>query len=308
MARTTSTTLILKRAFLPSGNNSSLEEILSETNSALPNYNDRHFVRDLLSSYCVSKVKKDETRENGLFVWFSLQDSGTTGLINTAAKKNAAEIEELGPPDNKAWVQSEILLYVSGNHVIACNLGVKDKVITEAIKHLARAANAVDDNFNFSIEDVPNTPEIERINSVGVKSIELNVTSYLADLESLPFSERRQGILNTLTAIFGTPPSNKDIKLRAATSARVTLTRGKFSKEENEKDEWLTNVGETIVSSELDNYKITLEDKTRVSTTKIRVSKPIRIKRFANTLNHEDAELKVSEYFKELQKNGSLAW
>lgn len=302
-------TFVLKRAFLPAGQNTSLEGVIRQIKINKPNYMERNFERDMFSAYYITKIAIDSKRPAGVFAWLSLQDTGSTGVMSTAKEELSGDVEEFDVPKNKAWIQKEILLYVSGNHIIACGLGSRDKLVADLLKEISVKAGVVEDEFSLHISDVPNTPEIERINREGVRHIDVNVTSYLADLEVLPFSSEQKSLLDPLLAILGKPPAGSDLSMRAAATGKIVLSRGAWSKEEVlKKDLWLTHVGESVVNSQLDDYTIVLEDGSKVSTNKIKVSKACRIKQHANTFDRNHAELLISTYYDELKNNGSLEW
>lgn len=308
MVRFVRTTLYLKKAELFPETQASLEDIILKVADDLPDFVDRKFNVDLLSDYYISSIKRDVKRNAGAFVRISLNDIGSTGIMTTKKGFSEGDVEEHSAPKGKAFVQGEIYLYVAGNHLIACGIGNRDKMVSEIISHIASLAGAINNDTRLFISDVPNAAELNKINKVGVKSIDFDLSTYLADVETMPFEKRITGIGAVLFSMFGKVPEAKDATLRSETRGKILLSRGKFRKTENlVKDEWLTNVGQAVVNADLESYTIVLEDGSKVSTKSIKTSKPVKIKKYANTFQREHAEMIITEYFGELLKNGSLS-
>ena len=301
--------MVLKRCYMPEGHNGSLEEIVTAIKEKLPNHADRIFRPELFKSYLIGNITPKENADKGVFVSVLCQDKGTTGLINFEKSKESAEVEEHEAPENRAWLDNQILLYVVDNHLVCCNLGPRDNFVGTMLKDIAKAADAVNDDFNFTIADVPNKTELEKVNKIGVREIDLSLTSYLSTFDSFKNAPISSKIMPVLERVFGEPDQASSLKKRASAKGRLFLTRGgKFKKEEIPKDDWLTDIGATVIEQDLDEYKIKLEDGTTISSSNLKVMKSARLMRHGNTFSVDDAKLQTAAFFDELKSNGSLGW
>lgn len=304
-----SKSMVLKRCYMPDGFNGSLEAILLAVKKNLPNHSDRIVNQSLLKSYLIGDITPNITAGKGVYVSVLCQDEGTTGLINFEKSKECAEVEEHEAPKNRAWLDNQILLHVVDNHLVCCNLGPRDNFLGIMLRDLAIKAEAVNDDFNFRISDVPNKTELERVNEIGVKEIDLSLTSYLSTFDGFRNTSVSSEVMPILERVFGQPDDTSSLKKRSSAKGRLLLSRGgRFQKEEIQKDDWLTDIGETVIKQDLDEYKIKLEDGTTISTSNLKVMKPVRLARHGNTFSVAEAKLQTETFFEELQSNGSLDW
>jgi len=234
-------------------------------------------------------------------------DESAIGLANSKSSDEIINVEEFDVPKDKAWLDTEIILYVVGNHVISCNMGNNEKSISTIITDLAKTGNILADDKHLVLSDVPNKLTIEHVHKVGVKHIDLDVSSYLASLDYVKSSKSDANIFNS---IFQSPIGPDDVVKRAQSTGRLFLSRGgKFKKEEISQDEWLTKIGTEIIAEESEDYLITLEDGNQISSSKLRVNKTVSLNRKGNnTFSREHAHLELLAYYNELKALGSLSW
>jgi hypothetical protein len=298
------TRLVLKKAYFDDGFNGSMEQIVSGIDEKLPNKNERTYNPELFKTFEIALIEKPSNND-GVFVRIHSSEDGAIGLIDQEAESAQNDLEEHRPPEKKRFLSEEIVLYIKGNHIVACGLGNKDGVVQNIIGTIAEKAQLIEKSFRLKVSDVPNQVELKRAKEIGIKKIELGIDGYLASIDQLDHKSVKNKILEK---IFGSPDSAESIRKRANTHGRLTLSRSKFKKEEIQKDDWLTSVGETIVESGAEDYTITLEDGTKISTAKLKVSKPVRIKKHANTFAYNEVKAALYQYYKDLQGTGSLDW
>jgi hypothetical protein len=302
-------TLSLKKCYFGDGYNSTLESLISDLAEKYPNHCDRAYKQDLFRESRIGSIEKIKSAGFILEI-FSYEEKGKQGLINFEKSEQIADIEEIAPPQNGEFLGNHITLLIKDNHVIACGLGNKDNTIATMIFTMAVKAGLLDSKMPLSIQDVPNKTEIKRISEVGVKNIDLNLHNYLANLSDFSGRTVVAQTSKILNMIFGIPDTLDGIRKRANTRGRLILTRGKWESREAKKDDWLTNIGQAIVQSENDfeEYNITLEDGTKVSTSKLKVSKAVKLKKYATTVEKIETKSALLGYYNELKANGSLEW
>lgn len=307
MAGKTKKKLVLKQCVVPLGSNISLESVIVEIDKKFPNHKDRTFSTELFRSRSVSYIKSPENGKLGRFVGFCLVDESPIGIADSSTSDETIDVEEFDAPNNKAWLDSEIVLYIVGNHVIACNIGNNEKAISAIITDLAKLGDILADDKHLVLSDVPNKLTIEHVHKIGVKHIDLDISSYLASLDYIK-SKKEDG--NIFSSIFQKPLNPEDVAKRTQSTGRLFLSRGgKFKKEEVTQDEWLTKIGADVIAEENDDYTITLEDGSQISSSKLRVSKTVSLnKKGNNTFNRESAHLELLTYYEELKALGSFGW
>jgi hypothetical protein len=296
--------LVLKKVYFDEGFNGSMQHIVLNIFEKLPNHIDRVYNPELFKSHILANIEQC-SKYNGLLVRIFEYEKGATGLINLENSNTSADIEELLPPEKRQFLENEVILYIHNNHVMACGLGNKDSLVQNIFGTLAVKSGAIESSFKMKISDVPNKTELKKAKEIGIKRIELSVSGYLANIENFHEKSPKDKIIER---IFSTVDESAAVKKRANTYGKLVLRRSKFKTEEIKKDEWLTSVGEAIIESDTDDYTIILEDNTKISTTKLKVIKSVRLKKFANSISYFEAKEALTQFYDELKKNGSLEW
>jgi hypothetical protein len=297
--------ITVKKAYFENGFNHSMEDIIREINIKLPDKQERTYDEDLFIKYEIGQIEILSDME-GAFVRIHSSESDTIALVDQEERSAKNILEEHSPPEKKRFLKCEIFLYINSNHILACNLNNRDTLFKNIIHNVAEKAKIVDSHFKFIISNIPNKTELARIQQVGVKKIDFGISGYLANMdEKVGFFDGKFNKL--LSHLFETPDANGP-KKRTNTLARLTLTRGKFKKDEIEKDEWVTEIGEIVAESDIDDYTITLEDGTKISTKNLTTSKKCNITKHANTLDYDSVKEELTAYYKELKKTGQLDW
>lgn len=299
-------TLVLKKTYFPDGYNGSMEQVVAGIIQNLPNHNDRIYQADLLRTYRLAQVDTP-ANGSGTFVRLTASEAGPTGIINLQKSDQTIDVEEHSPPENSEFLNEEVMLFIANNHIIACNLGNRDSLVHNIICTLGIKAGVLASDFAFKVSDVANKTEIEKIQEVGVKSIDLSVTSYLATFDKIADGTTMPGA-GFVRKIFGTPADAENIRKRANTSGRLVLNRGRFKKEEIRKDAWLTDIGKTIIEGDIGEYTITLEDESKISNLKLKVTKGVKLKTFANSICPQHTKHELKSFYDELQANKALEW
>jgi hypothetical protein len=297
-------TLSLQRAYFMEGYNSTLEALLTSLAKRLPKISDRIAEVDLLTRHLMASISPVKGSEGeGVLVRVLEFEKGAIGVINLETTDDDAVVEEFSHPSNRDFLKDEIVFYVVRNHIVACNLRNKGGTLAGDILSLAAKAGLMEQDASLRIADVPDSVTVKKLLDVGVRKVDFSVTSYI---ENLDFGEKKTIGHNVLNMIFGSPPDKKRVTARASTVARISLSRGRFLKDEIQKDEWLTQVGNTIMEEQNDDFRIILEDNTEISNSKLKKSKRVKLKRHANSFMFESAKFELLEYYKELVKDGSL--
>lgn len=222
-------------------------------------------------------------------------------MINFESTNNSADIEELMPPEDQSFLHGETVLLVYGNHVIASGMANKNRTLSSAICDLATKVGAADAGFSMRIEDVPNSVSLKELKENGVSKIDLGITDYLANFPNTPDDF---GLMRVLLA---RPEDPRKLRKRANTVGRMTLSRGRFLKDEIHKDEWLTEVGSEIVESDIEeNYTIHLENGQQLTNRNLKVLKSVSVRRYANSVSFAHLKTHMETFLREIKGRGLI--
>lgn len=294
-------TLILKRAYFTGDYGSTLEGFLRSLFQRNAKARDRIIKVDLLKSLVFAGIS-DKTSVDGIFVRLFEFEYGGTGAINFESTNTSAGIEEVLPPKDQEFLISDIVLLVQGNNVIASGMANKNRTFSRCVCEIGAELGLLGKAVHLQIEDVPNQVTLEELHEYGVAKIDFGITDYLASLPD--FRSKGAKFLETLLA---QPSDLKKIRKRAATVGRVSLSRGRFRKDEIEKDEWLTEVGAEIVESDIkETYTIKLENGKVLTNSNLKLQKTVKVKRYANTVHYDQLEREMAVFQNELIRDGIL--
>jgi hypothetical protein len=297
-------TLSLQRAYFKEGYNNTLEALLTSVGQKLPKIGDRIAEVDLITRHLIASISPVTSGQfGGVMVRILEFEKGAIGVINLDTTDDDAVVEEFSHPSNRDFLKDEIVIYVVRNHIVACNIKNKSGTLTNDILTLAGKVELLPPDAGLRIADVPDSVTMTKLKDVGVKKIEFSVRSYI---ENMNLNTRNHGVMGAIKMIFASPPNRQKASARANTVARMTLARGRFMKEEERKDEWLTGVGVAIMEEQSDDFKIVLEDGTEISNSKLKKTKRVKLKRHANSFWIDSARMALIEYYKDLLNDGSL--
>ena len=299
-------TLILKNCHFYAGYNGTLEEVFRQMIASLPNHDDRVYQVDMLKKLRVATV--DDILGGGVFVRIVALDENPVGLVNLKKSTSTLGVDEHAPPTDHQWLNEDIMLYVHNNSIISCGLGSKDRLLENLVYQISVNAEVLGKDTKFLISDVANKNEIEKINRIGVKSIDFSITSYLNSLGGIQTANPLSTLaMDALEAVFGVVNDKNALEKRSNIEGRLVLTRkGKFQNDEIPKSEWMQRVGTAIVNQDDSEYTITLEDGTKISTNKLKITRSVKIKSFANTVCPERTKYELQQFHGDLLKDGTI--
>lgn len=302
MVGTRTKTLALQRAYFNKGFNSNLEDIIRKSFARLPNAKDRVVPIDLITSNFFAGF--EEASSEGVFVRVLEFEQGAIGVVNLDTSDQAAAVEEFLHPDKRDFLKEQVVCYIVKDHIVACNMRNKSGTFASHVLDLAAKADVLSTGVRIRIADVPDRTTLARIREVGVRELDFSITTFFEDSE---INARSRVGSRVIQMIFGLPAGDRAIKHRANAQGRMTLKRGRFEKDEVNKDEWLTEIGQELtIAGSADNYKMVLEDGTKISNTALKKSKPVKIRRHANSFSFDHAKAELQQYYSDLRADGAL--
>lgn len=289
-------TLVLKRAVCSAGVKVTLEDTFRKIFEKTSDPLERVMKLDLLRDAVIARLEQGPTNL-GVFVRILEYEEGAIGSINFRTADGGADIEGVDPPLGQNFLQDDVGLFIVGNDVIACGMANKNRTYASQVYDLAVKLDILPADESISLEDVANQTNLRDLRKTGVREISLGVSDYLASLpQETDFGSR------VLRAIWASPSDPEDVLRREARHGRLTLSRGRFKKDELKFDPWLTSVGEQIVEADDEEYVIILEDDRRLTNTNLKMVKKVRVKRHYNTVNWTELKGHLSQFFNDLRR------
>ncbi len=299
-----SKTFSLQRAYFRDGFNGDFESILKEIFKRKDNMKDRIVGIDLVSNMLFASLKQSDSPP-GIYVRILKFETGAIGIINLDTTDVEAVVEEFSHPDKRGFLKDEIVLFVVGNNIVACNLKNSATSLSQAISKLNTDYGG-DDASLIRIADVPDRKELEQIERYGVKCVNFNISSYMANIEFINNNSDSRGA-KLIKKIFSIPSKSADIRKRANSIGNIRLSRGRFMAHEKEKDEWLTQIGlDVLDDSSVDSFQIDLENGAKISNDRLKKTKKVKLPKHANSYSFDHAVLQLSKYYVELERDGTL--
>ncbi len=296
-------TLSLQRAYFNDGFNGDLEQTLRNLFVKLSKANERIVDIDFFARRLFANIEDDATSK-GVFLRVLEFEKGAIGVINFDTTNDIVAVDEFHHPKHRDFLRDEAVLYVVGNHIVACNLKNKHGTLAGNVLTLAQSAEVLERGVTLKISDVPDKTTLDRLRTVGVKEVDIGVTSYIQNLD---FLKSGSSFGKVVKSVFATPDDKDAIRKRANAVGKLSLRRGRFEKDELEKDQWLTEIGAEILEEGVsEDFKIRLEDGSTVSNSSLKKSKSVKLKRYANSFSYDGAKLELKNYFKALTLDGSL--
>lgn len=254
---------------------------------------------------------RDGTRKSVLLM--QLVKYEPDGKANTVFKPSAVEEESdvdiENPPDEKDWIDGDIFVLVSDNHLLTCASNVRDTSTSKfIISLLRRDENPISELINF--DRVGAADKLQLIAREGVKSIELNAGLYETTLdwfESDVKAKLMRKISDAITDCFADDDELKDIAANENINARVVLNFDKRKKGGELGMERMQQLGENLVRDEENTeYVIVTGENKRITLEEIQLKKNIHVSKHGKTVDRTDAWSKLKSYYEELDRDGLL--
>ena len=225
-------------------------------------------------------------------------------MVNLETSDHAAAVEEFFHPDKRDFLKDEMVCYIVGDHIVACNMKNKSGTFANNVLQFATKTDTLSSEVRMRIADVPDKTTLAQLASVGVKEVDFSIMTFL---ENLRLDTKNQAGMRLMQMIFGTSLDGQETKRRANALGKMVLKRGRFEKDEVNKDEWLTDIGrELMIAGSVERYTITLEDGTKVSNASLKKTRSVKLNRHANSFSFENAKAELDAFYKELVADGAL--
>lgn len=223
------------------------------------------------------------------------------------------------PPQGQSFMTKEAFVYINKHHILFLGSSLRHEAVSDYLNMLnnqvySQHPSPPISKTAFSFKPVANFDKLSLIKSYGAKKLHLNASAYQLSLDSLNQAEESSGLIaqfKKLGSFFNTISSREptDEEINAAQDLNVCLT---LSLEGNtraalEAQNFMSHQAAIIAESdEIDSgFYIETQRGDKIRPTDIRLSKPIRIKKYeqTNALSPTEVFDAMRLYFQELEQS-----
>lgn len=165
---------------------------------------------------------------NTIGLYFTLFSEGeATGTV----ENGGGQIGRAKPPAGTEFLKSGIYIVIEGDHLAyVANGHTNDGQITQLIAKFLKSQGVPDKDTQFLFMARPNRRELERLLKVGVKSIDLGLTSFLTAVEEIAganprnrLADRRDALVGAVRGIFGRDRSPQEVEAASQIQANLHI-------------------------------------------------------------------------------------
>lgn len=302
-------TLTYRRAHFLEDGKGPLESYLVEAHKRLPNIENRTIADD---GHNVLECRDfNHKHGTGAFLHIAAYTPGEHASVVPRIKGvSAGALQTAAPPDGCEFMDGDVMVFVSGNHVIFCSSSLHEKQAERYLTRIVELANIDVHAENFSLSKVANVNKIKLLKNQGVKSINLNASLYSATLDHLERTTVNKrltgGIAEQILAIFGKDKNDKDLEDAENLSVSLKLSFDSRKKGASFGREKLESLANMLVNEDDDGFTIETLSGEKVKSDDITLRKKISMLKFGKTVYCNDAWKELENYYLELKSGGLL--
>lgn len=302
MAKTKTLTLTVHRAIVSDDFPWTLSNLLDRLKMDM-NPGDHIIERDLLSKTAINFPLFPKTNK-AIAAQFALYEEGAEkSTIQPEGNAESYSTASLTAPTAEEFLDREVAILVDGNYLIACGLRSRHGLLIDAIGKLANRCNIKMHPSALHLTNTPNHLTIDKIRSVGVKSVKFDAANLLGSFD-IPTD-------SLIGEIFGGMTSAK--KLQQQDMVAELCIHPKISRKMKVdtvatlKNEWLERTAVKAFQEEgVSSYTIVLDDETEWKEGELKLSRKVTVDADGSTYNMPQALQKMLEYYDYLQDGGHL--
>ena len=252
-----------------------------------------------------------------LHIAYGIKDEHMRTMNNHVPVENDAG-GSTPPPQGQSFMTKEAFVYISKHHVLFVGSGLRHEAVSSYLNKLNNqnfpTNTGTISKIDFGFKPVANFDKLALIRQYGAKKLHLNASAYQLSLENFEQSDKSSGLIaqfKNLGRIFNQVTSSEptDEGINAAQDINVCLA---LSLEGNtraaiEAQKFISKQAELIAESdEIDSgFYIETQKGDKIRPTDIRLSKPIRIKKYeqTNALSQSEVFDSMRLYFQELERD-----
>jgi len=227
-----------------------------------------------------AQVASRSTNGAGTGIYFTLfSEGGSTGTVQNGGER----VGRARPPQGTEFLKTGVHVLIEGNHIAYVSVGhTNDGQITQLVAKFIRANGAVDADTQFLFMARSNRKELDKLLKVGVKSIDLGVTSFMAAAEDMAaanlrggLAQRKDAMIDAVKGIFGRDRSPEEIQ--AASELQASLHIGYDGRGASDLVPKLLGDLATQVSAGAEEFTIVTKSNVVITREKLVIKRDINV-------------------------------
>lgn len=284
----------------------SVEELVRTALRSAPTVADTKFD---YSSQITAQIAERATRGQGLGLYFTLFSEGSdTGTVENGGSR----IGRASPPTGTEFLRTGIHMVLQGNHLAyVANGSTNDGQISRLLITFLEAKGATQAQTQFLYMARPNRRELERLLQVGVKSIDLGITSFLATAEEIAETHSRNNIaqrtgefVQAVRGIFG--PRRSPAEIEAASDIEARLHIGFDGRSASPLVPTLLTGLARQISDSADDFKIVTLNDVTITRDKLVIKRDVQVEGDEIALDADSTFRILRECVRRWQRDGIM--
>ncbi|MDM9649694.1 hypothetical protein [Rhizobium sp. S163] len=256
-----------------------------------------------------AQVAHRSTVGAGTGIYFTLfAKGGKTGTVQDGGDK----VGRASPPAGTEFLKTGVHVLVDGNHIAYAAVGhTNDGQISQLVAKFIRANGATEADTQFLFMARSNRRELDRLLRVGVKSIDLGVTAFMAAAEQIAEDNPRDGIaarrdaaLEAVKSIFKRNRSPQEIE--AASELQASLHIGYDGRGASDLVPKLLGDLASQISGGADEFKIITKSDVVITRDKLVIKRDINVVGDDISLDPGSTFSALRDCMKDWRKDGIL--
>ncbi|XUY27607.1 hypothetical protein RMR21_004400 [Agrobacterium sp. rho-8.1] len=267
----------------------SVEQFIKRALDNAPNVSDTKFI---YQGDVTAQITMRDPQGRGLGLYFTLfSEGGATGTVENGGSR----IGRANAPAGTEFLKTGIHMILEGNHLaFVANGQTNDGQITRLLAQFLNSKGIEGADTQFVYMPRSNRRELERLLSVGVKSIDLGVTSFLVAAEEMAaanprnnLAQRGDAFMNAVRGLFGEDRTPEEIE--AASDIQAKLHLGYDGRSASYLVPQILGDLATQVTQGPDEFKIITTDDTVITRDKLVIKRDVNIEGDEIALDHQSA-------------------
>lgn len=235
---------------------------------------------------------------------FALYEEGAEkSTIRPVGENETYSTAPLPAPKEVEFLEHEVAILADGNFMVACGLGQRQGLLVDAIGKLADRCSIEMHPTALGFASTPNRLTVERIRSIGVKSVRFDAANFLGSL-NIPNDSLLGGIFGGMAtdAVMQKQEMVAELSIHPKSRKRAILDAV-----ETPKNEWLERTAvKTFQDKEVSSYTIILNDDTEWEEGDLKLRRKVNVARDGSTFSMPEAMQAMLDYLDELRTKGLL--
>lgn len=259
------------------------------------------------------EIRHRRVNNDGIFLHIVSWTGGETiSTVPHVASIPEADLSSQQPGPGWDYLNSDGMLFVSGNHVLALPSDMTARQMSNYISKLIEKCrehevNLPKESVNFQFVQIADPQAVDRVRREGgIKRVKLHLSQYLETVRGREESGHVVGeIARNIVAALAVKDEHRK-RFEEAENINAQLILSCDGRRSGLTIEEFSDMIEAPIVETPEDIEFETKSGRKVKRGSLVLSKTVRIEAFDKTVGHSHAWAEMREYFKELQKSGDV--